>query len=105
MDLLSLPESGVGIVGIAIGFFIPRYLIKFRGWTFLLAGHNSNNVTDEGAVADLGGKTMFLVGIITLVYGGLTIIGRSPPLVESLVAIVTLFVVRQYVYRVRRYAA
>jgi hypothetical protein len=105
MDLLSLPESGAGIIVVAIFFFIIGYFIKFRGWTSLLAGHNPNNVTDESAVADLGGKTVFLVGIITLVYGGLTILGVSLPFVESLVAIAILFVVGQYIYRVRRYAA
>jgi hypothetical protein len=105
MGLLALPKSGVATIVVGVGILILGYLIKFRGWTFLLAGHDPNNVTDEDALSDLAGGTVLRVGIVVLVFGGLVAAGLTTPILETAVAVAILIVVVRYIYRARKYAA
>jgi hypothetical protein len=105
MDLLALPESGVSIIVVGFGILILGSLVKYQGWTFLLAGHNPSNVTDEEAIADLAGGTLLGISLVIIVFGGLVATGFTPPILETVVTVVILIAVAQYVYRARTYAA
>lgn len=105
MGLLSLPESGVATILVGVGVLFLGYLIKFRGWTFLLAGYDPNTVTDEDALADLAGGTLLRISIVIIVFGGLTAAGLTAPILEPIIAVVIIIAVLRLIYRSRRYTA
>jgi hypothetical protein len=105
MDLLALPESGVSIIVVGVGILILGYLVKYREWTFLLAGHTPSNVTDEEALADLAGETLLGISFVIIGFGGLVATGFTTPFLETVVTVVILIAVAQYVYRARTDAA
>jgi hypothetical protein len=105
MDLLALPESGVTTIVVGIIVLILGYLVKFRGWTFLLAGYDPTRITDEDALADLAGGTLLRIGLVIISFGGLAAVGLTSPLIESLVAVAILIAVARLIYRSRRYTA
>lgn len=103
MDLLALPESGTATIIAGIAILIAGYLIKFQGWTFLLAGHNPDNVSDEDALADLAGGTVLRVGIVVLILGGLIATGLATPILKIVVGIAVVIMIARYIYRAREY--
>ena len=44
-------------------------LIKFRGWTFLLAGYDESVPVSDDTVQNVAGNTAIRVGIAVLVFG------------------------------------
>lgn len=104
MSLLALPDSGAATIAVGIGILILGYLVKFRGWTGLFAGHNPNAVTDEDALADLAGETLLFISLVIIVFGGLIAADLTLSFFEEVVTAVILLAVAQYVYRNRRYA-
>jgi hypothetical protein len=105
MGLLALPESGVATIVVGVGILILGYLIKFRGWTFLLAGYDPDAITDEDAVADLAGGTIMRISIAVIVFGAITATGTTTPVLETIFGVVILVAVARLIYRMRKYAA
>lgn len=105
MDFLALPESSVVTVLIGIGILVAGYLIKFRGWTFLLAGYDPNAVTDEEALADLAGETILHIGLAVIAFGGAVAAELTRPVVEGIFAVAILIAAGRLIYRARAYTA
>ncbi|EMA46761.1 DUF3784 domain-containing protein [Halococcus saccharolyticus] len=103
MDPLVLPESGALTVLVGLGVLVLGYLIKFRGWTFLLAGYDPNAVTDEAALADLAGGTIIRIGLTVVVFGIVTAVGATSSLLDTVFAIAILVAAVRLVYRVRKH--
>ena len=103
MEFLALPVSGALTVLVGLGVLVLGSLIKFRGWTFLLAGYDPNAVTDEAALADLAGGTVIRIGLAVVVFGIVTAVGVTSPLLDTIFALVVLVAAVRLVYRVRKH--
>lgn len=103
MDIMTLSEPTLATLVVGIGVLVLGYLIKFRGWTFLLAGYDPSAVTEEEALADLAGGTILRIGLAVIVFGGISAAGLTTPIIEGVFAIVIILAVAQLIYRSRAY--
>ncbi|EMA55667.1 MULTISPECIES: DUF3784 domain-containing protein [Halococcus] len=103
MELLALPVSSALTVLVGLGVLVIGYLIKFRGWTFLLAGYDPTAVTDEAALADLAGGTIIRISLAIVVFGIVTAVGATSSLLETLFALAVLVAAVRLVYRIRKH--
>lgn len=79
-------------------------LVKFRGWTFLLAGHDSTAAVPEAVVADVAGSTVLRVGIATAALGAVMLQTELPSRLRLLFGALVVVAVLRMVYRVRTYS-
>jgi len=79
-------------------------LIRFRGWTFLLAGYDESSSVPDDVVRDIAGNTVFRVGIAVSAVGVVASVTNLPSYLGLAVgALVVLDVVRM-VYRVNTFS-
>ena len=97
--------SSGGVATAAAGAFVTPlgYLIKFRGWTFLVAGYDDSASVPGDVVADAAGSTVLRVGLATIGYG--LVVGFAEPsdLVGLLFAAAVLLAVGRLIYRLNTY--
>lgn len=105
MDLLAVPESGTIAILSGIGVLVLGYLIKFHGWTFLLAGYDPNAVTDEEALVNLAGGTVMRIGVAVIAFGALSAAELTTPIIAGIFAAVILIATVRLIYRTRKYTA
>lgn len=79
-------------------------LIKFRGWTFLLAGYDSSSEVPDAVVADIAGSTVLRVGIATAALGVVMVRTDLPSTLRLLFGTAVVVAVLRMVYRVRTYS-
>jgi len=75
-------------------------LIKFAGWTWLLAGYSesSSSVPDD-VVQDMAGNTLLRVGIAIFVFGMLASVMNPPSYLDLVVGAVIVLAVLRLIYR------
>lgn len=89
---MQLPES-IAVEWLAAGGIVVvlGYLVRFRQWTFLLAGHDGQSAVPEDVIAEMAGNTLLRTGLA--VFGlGIVFTFRTPPqllvyLVEAAIAV------------------
>jgi hypothetical protein len=80
-------------------------LIKFVGWTWLLAGYSESTspVPDE-VVRDIAGNTVLRIGIALLGIGALAAVTDLPSSLNLVVAAVVVLAVARLVYRLNTWS-
>lgn len=80
-------------------------LIKFIGWTWLLAGYSKSTspVPDE-VVQDIAGNTLLRIGIALLAVGVLASVTTLPPYLNLVVAVVIVLAVARLIYRLNTWS-
>lgn len=80
-------------------------LIKFVGWTWLLAGYSESTspVPDE-VVQDIAGNTMLRVGIALLVIGMVAAVTTLPAYFDLVVSGIILLAVGRLLYRLNTWS-
>lgn len=80
-------------------------LIKFVGWTWLLAGYSksTSSVPDE-VVRDIAGNTLLRIGIALLAVGVLASMMTLPPYLNLVVAGVLMLAVARLIYRLNTWS-
>lgn len=91
-----LTLGGVGATILVVG-----YLIRFREWTFLVAGYDPGAGVDPEYVARVVGNTVIRVGLATLAVGVVAAFGVTSPFVWAAFAVAVAIAVARTVYRVR----
>ncbi|RLM63377.1 hypothetical protein [Halorubrum sp. Atlit-26R] len=75
-------------------------LVKFVGWTWLLAGYNeSTSPIPDDAVRDMAGNTLLRVGIAVIALGGLASVTEVPSYLDLVLQAVILVAVLRLLYR------
>jgi hypothetical protein len=75
-------------------------LVKFAGWTWLLAGYSeSTPAVPDGVVRDVAGNTILRVGVAVLSVGVLAAVTDPPPYLGVVVGGVILLDVGRLLYR------
>lgn len=79
-------------------------LIKFRGWTFLLAGYDETATVPESVVQDVAGNTVLRVGIAVFVVGILESVTNPPSSLVVLVEAAIVLEVVRLLYRLNTWS-
>lgn len=101
---MPLPEStalqwiGVGTVLVLVGG-----LVKYRQWTFLLAGHNGQSAVPETVIAEMAGNTVLRIGIATAAFGVLASVTTPPGYLSAIVGLAIAAAVVRLLYRLNTY--
>jgi hypothetical protein len=79
-------------------------LIKFRGWTFLLAGYDETSPVPDDVVQDVAGNTVLRVGIAVFAFGSLVSVMNLPSYLGVLVGAVIVLDVLRLIYRLNTWS-
>jgi len=78
-------------------------LIKFRGWTFLIAGYDETESIPEPVAQDMVGNTILRVGIAVLAFGLLEFVTNTPSYLSTLIGVAIVLDVLRLKYRANTY--
>jgi hypothetical protein len=91
---------GAGALLVSLG-----YLVRFRGWTFLVAGYDDTASVPEDVAASVVGNAVLRLGVAALVLGVAYAVADPPAYVPLLFGAVAVFAVVRLVYRLRTNAS
>ena len=80
-------------------------LIRFRGWTFLIAGYDESSPIPAETVQNAGGNTIMRTGIVLIVAGVLTVRGNPPASLGPFVGAIIAVDVFRLIYRLHSWTA
>lgn len=94
--------SGDALEWLAIGTLLTLVgaLIRFRGWTFLLAGYDESSSDQDDVVQDIAGNTILRIGIVVFVVGVLQCVISLPPYLPVVVSGLIVLDVVRLIYRI-----
>jgi len=102
--LLASTSSALEWLAVGGLLTLAGALIRFRGWTFLLAGYDETSSISDDVVRGVAGNTVLRVGIAVFAVGLLASVTNLPSYLGLAVgALVVLDVVRM-VYRVNTFS-
>jgi len=95
-----------GLEWLAVGglLTVAGALIRFRGWTFLLAGYDGTAPVPDDVVREVAGNTVLRVGIPVLAVGVLAAVTTPPSYLGPLVGAAVVLDVLRMIYRVRTWS-
>jgi len=102
--MLGLPSIAVEWLGVGALLVVLGYLIRFRQWTFLVAGYDETSRLPDGAVANIAGNTVLRLGLATLGLGVVFALADPPAYLPLVFGVVVLVAVVRLLYRLRTYA-
>ena len=72
---------GSAVMIVAAGVFVGLLgaLIRYAGWTWLIAGYDPNRLTDEEGLADFMGFYVLVIAGLTVAIGALEAVDPSGP--------------------------
>lgn len=98
-DSLAVEWFAVGALLAVLGA-----LIKFRGWTFLLAGYDqSTSPVPDDVIADVAGNTVLRIGLATVGFGVVFTVADPPSYLGLVFEVVVVLAVVRLLYRLRTY--
>jgi len=101
-----IDSSAPAVEWLAVGglLTVVGALIRFRGWTFLLAGHDGTSPVPDDVVRDVAGNTVLRVGIAVFTFGVLATWTNPPPYLGALVGAVIVLDVLRLLYRLNTWS-
>jgi hypothetical protein len=97
-------SSGALLVALSAAVLLAfGYLIKFQGWTFLVAGYDASTEIPAEYVGDVVGSTFLRLGIALLAYAAVVAVGAETRLFELLFWGVFVLAIARMLYRVNTY--
>lgn len=103
--MIELSSSALEWAVVGCLLTIAGALIKFRGWTFLLAGYDESSSIPDDVVQNVAGNTILRIGIAVLAVGVLESTMRPPPSLGVLVGTAIALDVLRMVYRVNTWSS
>lgn len=83
---------------------IAGALIKFRGWTVLLAGYDDTASVPEDVVRDVAGTTVLRIGIAVFAFGVLASVTTPPTSLGLLIGAAIVIDVLRTIYRLNTWS-
>lgn len=99
--------GALAIEWLGSGIFIALLgaLIKFTGWTWLLAGYSeSTSSVPDDVVQEMAGNTILRIGIALIVFGLLATVTDLVPYLDLVVAAAILLAVARLFYRLNTWS-
>jgi hypothetical protein len=100
--MFGLSATAVGYLGAGALLLVLGYLIRFREWTFLIAGYDATAEVPSSVAASITGNTVLRIGIAAVVVGLAFAVTDPPALTSTIYTVVVLAVVR-LLYRLNTY--
>lgn len=101
--MIELSSSALQWLGVGALLVIAGVLIKFRGWTFLLAGYDETAPIPDDVVANVAGNTVLRIGIAALVLGALVTVTEIPSRLPLVFGVIVFLDVARLIYRLNTY--
>jgi len=101
---MELSSSPVEWLAVGVLLTIAGVLIKFRGWTFLLAGYDETGEIPDDVVQDIAGNTVLRVGLAVFAIGILVSVTNPPSYLGILVGAGIVLAVLRMVYRLNTWS-
>ncbi|WP_284010890.1 DUF3784 domain-containing protein [Haloarcula pelagica] len=98
--MLALSADALEWIAVGALVTVAGALIKFRGWTFLLAGYDESVPVSEDTVQNVAGNTVLRVGIAVFAFGVLRAALTLPSYLGALIGAAIVLEVARMVYRV-----
>lgn len=97
--------GSIAVEWLAVGavLAVAGSLIKFLGWTFLLAGYDETSPVPDGVIADMAGNTVLRVGLAAIAFGMIFTVADPPSYLPLVVEGVILIAVVRLLYRLHTY--
>ena len=100
LDALALEWVASGLLVTVLGA-----LIKFAGWTWVLAGYSeSTSPIPDDVVRDMAGNTILRVGIAVFVFGVIASVTEPPYYLELTFGMVIVLAVLRLLYRLNTWS-
>lgn len=78
-------------------------LVKYIGWTFLLAGYDETSPVPDDVVADIAGNTILRIGLATIAFGVIVSVADVPSYLPLVFEGAILVAVMRLLYRLHTY--
>lgn len=78
-------------------------LIRFAGWTFLLAGYDQTSSVPDNVVANIAGNTILRVGLATFGFGAIATYLDPPSYLPVIFEVIILLAIVRLIYRLHTY--
>jgi hypothetical protein len=101
--MFGLPSTALQWLSAGLVLLIGGVLIKFRGWTFLLAGYDETSPVPDEVVADVAGNTVLRIGLAAITLGVLFVTTDVPSYLPAIFGGIIVLAVVRMVYRLRTY--
>ncbi|WP_436931396.1 hypothetical protein [Halosimplex halobium] len=95
----AVGTAAVGVVALVVGA-----LVRYRGWTFLVAGYDETSPIPEDVVAEMAGSTVLRVGVATVALGVVEAVTTPPDYLGTIFGLAVAVAVARLVYRLNTYA-
>lgn len=98
-------SASVAVEWFAVGALLAALgaLIKFRRWTFLIAGYDRTSPVPEEVAANIVGNTVLRIGVVAGVIGAIFTFTTPPSYLATIFAAVVLVAVARLLYRLHTY--
>jgi hypothetical protein len=104
-DMLGLGPRALEWLAGGLLVTLLGILIKFAGWTWLLAGYSeSTSAVPDEVVQDLAGNTLLRIGIALLAVGVLAVVTTLPTYFTVVVAVGIMLAVARLLYRLNTWS-
>ncbi|WP_135534077.1 hypothetical protein [Halostella pelagica] len=102
--MLGTGSLAVDWLAVGIALTIAGGLIKFAGWTFLLAGYDDSSPVPDDVIADIAGNTVLRIGLAVTVFGVIASVTEIPSYLPLLIEGAILLAVLRLLYRLHTYS-
>jgi hypothetical protein len=101
--MLASTSSALEWLAVGALLTLAGALIRFRGWTFLLAGYDESVSVPDDVVRGVAGNTVFRAGIAVFAVGVLAPVTDPPSSLGLVVGLLVVLDVVRTVYRVHTF--
>jgi hypothetical protein len=101
--MIGLSSGAIGWLGTGALLVVIGALIKYRGWTFLVAGYDETAPVPDDVVANVAGNTALRIGVALVAVGVVNVVTSPPSYVTLLVTGAIVLAVGRLIYRLNTY--
>ena len=101
--MFGLPPGSIEWLAVGAVLTVLGALIKFGGWTFLIAGYDDSTSVPEDVAANMVGNTVVRLGVAILAVGAIGAVSSVPSFAGPLLAVVIAIAVVRLLYRLNTY--
>lgn len=101
----GIPTDAAVAVGVGVLLVAMGALIKYRGWTFLIAGYDATSSVPPAVARSLVGNTVLRVGLATIVLGALIAVDLTTDIVGAVFVGAVVLALGRVLYRMQTYTS
>jgi len=102
--MFGLPSIAIEFLGAGAFLLVLGYLIRFREWTFLLAGYDETSPVPSEVAASVAGNTVLRLGLAAVVVGGAFAVADPPAYLSGVFAALVVLEIGRLLYRLNTYS-